>query len=124
LLTYNSANLSEDDAKELLQNVLDWLIGSLADGTPNFVIKKLCSALVTHFIYFSHVWPKCFRQLLYCMDIGRGVSVESLDDALETSVMVANLDDRKIWLAIQFALALVEEVGKTDMSSQYVKPYG
>lgn len=52
------------------------------------------------------------------MDIGRGVSVESLDDALKTPILVASLDDRKIWLAIHFALALVEEVGKTDMSSQ------
>jgi len=112
-----SANLSEDDAKELLQNIVGWVLGSMNDGTANFVIKKLCSALVTHFIYFSQLWPKCLRQLIYCLDVGRSVPIEALDEALQTSAVVGNLDARKMWVAIQFATALVEEVGKTDMNS-------
>lgn len=87
------------------------------NGTGNFVIKKLCSALVTHFIYFSQLWPKCLRQLIYCLDISRSVAVEALDEALQTSALMGNLDARKMWVAIQFATALVEEVGKTDMNS-------
>lgn len=90
----------------------------MADGTQKFVIKKLCSALVTHFIYFSGLWPKCVRQLIYCLDLGRSVAVEAQDEALQTDVLIHGLDARNMWVAIQFATALVEEVGKTDMNSQ------
>ena len=89
----------------------------MTDGTANFVIQKLCSALVTHFIHFSQQWPKCLRQLIYCLDVGRSSPVEALDEALQTAAIVGNLDSRKMWIAVQFATALVEEVGKTDMNS-------
>ncbi|KAK5663914.1 hypothetical protein OQA88_125 [Cercophora sp. LCS_1] len=117
-LNKENANLSEDDAKELLQNIVGWLLQAMTDGTQKFVIKKLCSALVTHFLYFSGLWPKCLRQLVYCLDIGRSAAVEAQDDALQTGILIQGLDARKMWVAIQFATALVEEVGKTDMNSQ------
>lgn len=115
-LNTESESLSEDDTKELLQNIVGWLLASAYDGTENFVVRKLCSALVTHFIYFSHLWPKCLRQLIYCLDVGRSAPLEALDDALETSAVVGNLDARKMWVAIQFATTLVEEVGKVSMT--------
>lgn len=97
--------------------MVGWLLQAAEDGTQMFVLRKLCSALVAHFIYFSQLWPTCVRQLLYCLDIGRSVPVEALDEALQTNVIVGNLGERKMWLAITFATALVEEVGKTDMNS-------
>ncbi|KAK0622864.1 armadillo-type protein [Immersiella caudata] len=121
-LNKESANLTEDDAKELLQNVVGWLLTSMNDGTANFVLKKLCSALVTHFIYFSQLWPKCLRQLIYCLDIGRSMPVEALDEALQADAVIDSLDARKMWMAIQFATALVEEVGKTEMNSEKYMP--
>jgi hypothetical protein len=114
----DSANLTENDAKELLQNVVGWLLTSMNDGTANFVLKKLCSALVTHFIYFSQLWPKCVRQLIYCLDIGRSLPVEAVDEALQTDAVIGSLDAKKMWVAIQFATALVEEVNKTEMNSE------
>ncbi|KAK4448595.1 armadillo-type protein [Podospora aff. communis PSN243] len=117
-LNKESANLTEDEAKELLQNVVGWLLTSANDGTANFVLKKLCSALVAHFTYFSHLWPKCVRQLVYCLDIGRSLPVEALDEALQTDVLIGSLDAKKMWVAIQFATALVEEVSKTEMNSE------
>ncbi|KAK3357711.1 armadillo-type protein [Lasiosphaeria hispida] len=116
-LNRESANLSEDDTKELLQNIVGWTLQSLSDGSGAFVTKKLCSALVTHFIYFSHLWPHCLRQFLYCLDIERSVPVEALDEALETDIIVSKLNRQKLTVAIWFATALVEEIGKTDMNS-------
>jgi uncharacterized membrane protein len=116
-LNRDSAGLSEDDAKGLLENLIGWVIQSLADGAANFVIKKLCTALVTYFMHFSHLWPNCTRHFIYCLDLGRGAPVDGLDDALQTDILVAKLDRQKLRLAIWFATSLVEEVGKTDMTA-------
>ncbi|KAK0673919.1 putative importin [Cercophora samala] len=116
-LNRDSAGLNEDDAKLLLENIITWTIQSLSDGAAPFVTKKLCSALITYFVLFSHVWPACVRHFIYCLDIGRGVPVENLDDALSTEILVGNLDSQKLKVAIWFVTSLVEEVGKTDMNS-------
>jgi hypothetical protein len=116
-LNRDSAGLGEDDARGLLESIIGWTIQSLVDGAANFVTKKLCSALVTYFVHFSHLWPNCVRHFIYCLDLGRGAPVESLDDALQTDVLVGKLDRRKLNVAIWFATTLVEEVGKTDMTA-------
>ncbi|KAH6849712.1 armadillo-type protein [Chaetomium sp. MPI-CAGE-AT-0009] len=116
-LNRDSSGLGEDDAKGLLENIIGWTIQSLADGAGNFVIKKLCTALVTYFMHFSHLWPNCIRHFIYCLDLGRGTSVDSLGDALSADILVAKLDPQKLKMAIWFATSFVEEVGKTDMSA-------
>ena len=116
-LTENSATLSDDDAKELLLNIVGWTLQSLVDGSGAFVTKKLCSALVTFFIHFSQIWPGCLQHFIYCLDIGRSTPVEALDDALQTNVIVGNLDQPKLKVAIWLATSLVEEVGKIDMNT-------
>ncbi|KAK4249639.1 hypothetical protein C7999DRAFT_39301 [Corynascus novoguineensis] len=124
-LNRDSTGLSEDDAKNLLENIISWTIQSLADGAGNFVIKKLCTALVTFFMHFSHLWPNCIRHFIHCLDLGRGVPVDSLDDALPTDVLVSKLDRRKLRVAIWFATSFVEEVGKTDMSApKFIQVHG
>ncbi|KXX78656.1 Importin-13 [Madurella mycetomatis] len=124
-LNRDSSNLSEDDAKGLLENVISWVIQSLDDGAGAFVIKKLCTALVTYFMHFSHLWPSCVRHFAYCLDLGGGAPVERLDDALETHILVSKLDGSKLKVAIWFATLLVEEVGKTDMNAaRYIQVHG
>ncbi|KAK3939954.1 armadillo-type protein [Diplogelasinospora grovesii] len=115
-LNRDSDGMSEDDAKELLQKVIGWFLQSLVDGSGAFVTKKLCTALVTYFMRFSQLWPHPLRHLLYSLDIGRGMPVEGLDDALPANVIVGNLDRRKLRAAIWFTASLVEEITKTDMN--------
>lgn len=109
--------MSEDDAKGLLENIIGWTIQSLTDGAGNFVIKKLCTALVTYFMHFSHLWPNCIRHFIYCLDLGQGAPVDSLDNALPADVLVGKLGPQKLKVAIWFATSFVEEVGKTDMNA-------
>lgn len=116
-LNKDSDTLTDDEAKELLQNILGWTIASCAQGVAPFVIKKLCIALVTFFIHFSQLWPSCLRHFLYSLDLGRATPIEALDDALQTEILVNNLELSKLKVAIWFATSLVEEVGKTDMNS-------
>ncbi|KAL2259043.1 hypothetical protein VTK26DRAFT_7407 [Humicola hyalothermophila] len=124
-LNRDSAGLTEDEIKGLLPNIIGWTVQSLADGAGTFVTKKLCSALVAYFIHYSHLWPSCVRHFLYCLDLGRGTPVDSLDDALATDILVAKLDRQKLRAAIWFATSFVEEVGKTDMSTpKYIEVHG
>ncbi|KAJ4304020.1 member of the karyopherin-beta [Collariella sp. IMI 366227] len=78
---------------------------------------KLCTALATYFMNFSHLWPNCIRHFIYCLDLGRGAPVDALDDALSTDILVTKLDRQKLRAAIWFATAFVEEVGKTDLNA-------
>ncbi|KAK4190430.1 putative importin [Podospora australis] len=116
-LNRDSASLSEDDASGLLESIIGWTIQALVDGAGAFVVKKLCSALITYFVQFSHIWPNCLRHFIYCLDLGRGSRAEALDDALTSEILVQNLDSQKLKVAIWFTTSLVEEVGKTDMNS-------
>ncbi|KAL2132662.1 hypothetical protein VTI74DRAFT_3532 [Chaetomium olivicolor] len=124
-LNRDSSGLSEDDAKGLLESIIGWVIQSLADGAGAFVTKKLCTALATYFMNFSHIWPSCIRHFVYCLDLGRGAPPEALDDALGTEILVSKLDRQKLRVAIWFATSFVEEVGKTDMNApKFIQVHG
>ncbi|KAK3368200.1 armadillo-type protein [Podospora didyma] len=116
-LNRDSAELSEDEAKGLIENIVGWVLQSLADGSGAFVTKKLCSALVTYFIHFSHLWPSCVRHFVSCLDIGRAFPPDALDDTLPTKELVLKLNGQQTKLAVWFIASLVDEVGKTDMNS-------
>ncbi|KAK4169230.1 importin-13 [Cladorrhinum sp. PSN259] len=117
-LNRDSASLSENDAKGLLESIINWTIQSLNDGAGSIVTRKLCSALVTYFVHFSHLWPSCVRHFIYCLDLGRGTQADAVDDALATNLLVEKLNREKLRGAVWFAMTLVEEVGKTDMNSE------
>lgn len=110
--------MTEDDAKELLQNLIGWLVRSLEDGSGTLVIRKLCSALSTYFIYFSHLWPRCVGHLAHCLSLGRALAVGEPDSMPETSDAIGALTVTKLQAALWFATSLVEDTGKTDMNSQ------
>ncbi|KAK4227944.1 putative importin [Podospora fimiseda] len=116
-LNRDSASLSEDDAKGLLESIINWTIQSMQDGAGPIVTRKLCSALVTYFVHFSHLWPNCVHHFIYCLDLGRGTRADAVDDALASNILVDKLDRPKLRVAVWFAITLVEEVGKTDMNS-------
>lgn len=113
----SSANLADEDAKELLQSLIGWFVRSLADGSGSLVIRKLASALVTFFIQFSNLWPDCVPHLLYCLDLGH---VVPRDEAKSAPIpdLVVSLNEASFLAAIWFTTVLVEEVGKTEMKSQ------
>ncbi|KAL2289108.1 hypothetical protein FJTKL_02920 [Diaporthe vaccinii] len=116
-LNTESSALAEDDARQLLQSLIGWLVRSLADGSGALVIRKLASALVTFFIHFPHLWPGCVHHLLYCFDAGRAVPRDEAKNA-PTSALLASLDETRLMAAIWFITVFVEEIAKTEMKSQ------
>ncbi|KAK4217330.1 armadillo-type protein [Rhypophila decipiens] len=121
-LNRDSAALTDDLAKELLSTLINWVFQSLAEGSASFVVKKLCSALITFFLHFPALWEQSIRHFVYCLDVGSAVPVEGVDEKLPTTVLVEGLEPQRLKVAIWFATALVDEVGKTDMNSAKFMP--
>ncbi|TLD28315.1 hypothetical protein PspLS_03848 [Pyricularia sp. CBS 133598] len=115
-LNTESSTLSETDANELLQNLIEWFVRSLRDGSGALVTKKLCSALVTCFIQFPKIWPNCIAHLVHCLYTQRSVPVsEARDDDVDSTVGL--LDFVALRAALWFTATLVEETSKTDMNA-------
>ncbi|KAL1873975.1 hypothetical protein VTK73DRAFT_676 [Phialemonium thermophilum] len=123
-LNTESSNLSDEEARELLQNLVNWVIRCLQDGSGPMVIRKLCSALATYFIHFSQLWPFCVRHLVHCLDLGRSVPVEQVGSAAQMDAVLGTLSLAKLQAALWFAASFVEDVGKTDMNSaKYIQAH-
>ncbi|EPE07056.1 importin [Ophiostoma piceae UAMH 11346] len=114
-LNTESSALSPEDAGELLQNLLRWLATSSRDESGFLSTQKLCQALVTFFIHFSSLWPRCIKSLLLSLRTGNSVVGDDVDRAPSVSEIVAGLDWRLMRVALLFANNLVTDVGKTDM---------
>lgn len=114
---YSRGSLSEDDAKDLLQTLIGWLIRSVENREGPLVTRKLCSTLVVYFLQFSASWAKCVKHLMYCICIGQVAPYDALDESPDTHQLIQNITSEKATVILWFATNLVEEVGKTDSSS-------
>ncbi|KAF9869360.1 hypothetical protein CkaCkLH20_13171 [Colletotrichum karsti] len=116
-LNTESSSLSENDASELLQNLVGWFVKSLDDGSGAMVVRKLSSALVTFFLYFPSRWEWCIRHL--CCSLSEGVSVplESIGRTLDLSSLLQTVHPRKLQAALWFSATLVDEASKVEMNS-------
>ncbi|KAL7627124.1 member of the karyopherin-beta [Parahypoxylon ruwenzoriense] len=117
IVKLNTESLPDDDAASVLRKLISWLITSLRGGSREFVLRKLCSALVTHFIRYSHTWPKCVRHLLHCLDTETSVPVEDVKDDSHIEHVIQALDPRKYLVVTWFAMVLAEESEKIDTKS-------
>ncbi|KAH6661262.1 armadillo-type protein [Truncatella angustata] len=114
IVKLNTEPLNDDDAGSVLQKLIDGLLKSLDAGAGAIVIRKLCSALVTHFIQYSHIWPLCLRYVVSCLQNSHSGSIQS---AAPVDPDVQSLPPQKSVAAIWFATALAEEAEKTDLKS-------
>ncbi|KAI1757444.1 armadillo-type protein [Xylaria castorea] len=114
IVKLNTERLSDDNALSVLHNLITWLVHSLSDGSGTIVIRKLCSALVTYYIHYSHTWSKCIRHLILSIDRNAAVLIEEADGSLPLGQVIRELDTRKFLAASWFAAALAEETGKVD----------
>ncbi|KAI0526345.1 armadillo-type protein [Xylaria bambusicola] len=117
IVKLNTERLSDDDALSVLQNLITWLIHSLGDGSGPIVIRKLCSALVTYYIHYSHTWSNCIRHLIHSLDRNAVTSIEEIGDSVPLEQIIAQLDTQKFLAASWFATALAEETEKVDTKS-------
>ena len=112
-----SSKLSDDEAREVLQNLLRWLVATPTDGSGTLSVHKLTQALVTYFIHFSHLWPHCIWHVLLCLDAQRCVPLDEVGDAPESAKLAARLGLPGLRVALAFVNTLVDDVGRTEMTS-------
>ncbi|KAI1497513.1 armadillo-type protein [Biscogniauxia marginata] len=117
IVKLNTGRLSDEDALSVLHKLIAWLINSLDDGSGTIVVRKLCSALVTHFIHYSHTWVRCLRHLVCCLNLNASVSVEDTGDFSPIENIVQALNTKKYLAASWFATSLAEETEKVDTKS-------
>lgn len=113
--------MSDDNVKELLNNVLHWAVSFTRQPPNQAVLRKIVHCLVTFFVLFSRLWPNCVRHFLRCLEAGRVLPAAEAEDAANVVALAAaptypgSVSPFRVGL--WFARSLVEEVGKTDMNS-------
>ncbi|KAL0931593.1 uncharacterized protein CTRU02_212547 [Colletotrichum truncatum] len=116
-LNTESSSLTDNDASELLQNLMGWFVNSLDDGSGAMVIRKLSSALVTFFLSFPGQWELCIRHLCCSLSKGASLPLKSIDAAIDLPSLLQTLSPRKFQAALWFAGTLVDEASKVEMNS-------
>ncbi|KAI1760147.1 ARM repeat-containing protein [Hypoxylon sp. FL1150] len=117
IVKLNTESLSDEDAVSVLHKLVSWLIGCLTSNTPGFVVRKLCSALVTYSIHYFHTWPKCIRHLAYCLQTRNSAPPEDVKDASLIDDLARSSDDGSFLGIVWFATVLAEEAEKIDIKS-------
>ncbi|CAK7263687.1 member of the karyopherin-beta [Sporothrix epigloea] len=107
--------LSDDDASELLRNLLRWLALSATDQVAILSTQKLCQALSTFYIQFPTLWPNCVKSLLLCLRTGQNVAPTDIENAPQITDILPGMDWRLVHVALNFSNTVVTDVGKTDM---------
>ncbi|KAI1074084.1 armadillo-type protein [Whalleya microplaca] len=117
IVKLNTESLSDEDALSVLQNLISWLINSLENSSGAIVVRKLCSALVTYFIHYSHTWTRCIFHLLHCLDLNSSVPQENLERSSPAEHIIQTLTLQKFLAVTWFTTALAEEAEKVDLKS-------
>lgn len=73
-------SLSDEDASQLLDRLITWLIRLINVGDSRPILKKLCGALVSYYLRPSGPWNRCIRHLILSLHVGKPVSVRYLLD--------------------------------------------
>ncbi|EPQ62290.1 BgtA-21035 [Blumeria graminis f. sp. tritici] len=116
-LNTDAKSLSENDTASLLLALINSLILWTKSDEGPLVGRKLCSALVSYFLQFSHIWSRCVQHLLYCFCRDEALPYTSLREAPDSIILVQNVSDKKARAVLWFASTLVEDVSKTDSNS-------
>ncbi|KAI1213410.1 ARM repeat-containing protein [Annulohypoxylon truncatum] len=118
----NTESLSDEDAVSVLNKLISFLVTSLRDGTAGFVVKKICSTLVTYFVHYSHTWSKCIRHLSCSLDKRASVPIDGIDDTSPFGSVVQSLEIENFYAITWFARFLANEAEKIDTKSTKYLP--
>ncbi|KAI0840494.1 ARM repeat-containing protein [Hypoxylon sp. FL0890] len=117
----NTESLSDEDALSVLHKLVSFLITSLSDGTLAFVIKKICSTLVTYYVHYSHTWSRCIRHLSHSLDKCTSLPIDDIDDTAPFEDIVQSLDLKNFYALTWFTQFLANEAEKVDpKSTKYI----
>ena len=111
------STLSPEEAAEVRQRLLTWLVRVVQSSDGPVVIKKLCTALVAHYLKSSTLWDRCLRRLLCCFAAGRVIGVEESRQFHPTDETFLKLNSLELKTSLWFMTTLLEEVGKAGLKA-------
>jgi hypothetical protein len=110
-------SLSPEEASSLLDRLLLWLVRLTNSMEKPLVLRKICASLVAYFLRPRIIWEHCVRHLICCFSVGDVVPSQTVSQHPSTAELVIKLSELQLTTALWFSSNLVEEVGKTNISS-------
>jgi hypothetical protein len=117
-LTWTSSSLGEDDAKELLFNLLHWYLESFTQGSSLLVSRKLSSALATFFIHFHRLWKNYIRHLLLCLASRQVHDTSAIDESADLSELMGGLSPVQTRAALWVIINVMEDASRVDLNAE------
>lgn len=117
-LNTESSSLSEDDATELLINLIRWYLESQTEGATPLVTRKLSSALSTFLIHFEHIWLHFVQHLTISLVRGQAYPPSQPPQQEAFSVAIERLEPLQLRSALWVVGNVAEDVSKLDLNAQ------
>lgn len=121
-LNTESSSLSENDATELLVNLVHWYLESQAEGAAPLVTRKLSSALATFLVHFHHIWLHFVQHLVISLAEGQAYSASQSPQRDTFEVALDRLGPLQLRSALWVIANVAEDASKLDLNAQ--KRYG
>lgn len=116
-LNKESSALNNEDATELLIRLVGWYIRSLVHSDSPLVLRKLSSAIGTHFIHFHHLWPLYLRHIVLCLACGQSLNPIETREPNEFTSALGGLCPRRLQAAVWVVTCVMEDASRIDLSA-------
>ncbi|KAF4587558.1 Armadillo-type fold protein [Ophiocordyceps camponoti-floridani] len=116
-LNKESSALNNEDATELLIRLVGWYIRSLVHSDSPLVLRKLSSAIGTHFIHFHHLWPLYLRHIVLCLACGQSLNPIETREPNEFASALGGLCPRRLQAAVWVVTCVMEDASRIDLSA-------
>ncbi|KAF4120256.1 importin 13 [Geosmithia morbida] len=118
LNTESSSSLSDNDATELLLNLVGWYLESFSKNSTPLVTRKLASALATFLIHRHQVWHRYIIHLAMCISSGQAHHPGILKDSEAPASALNNLDGTSLQAILWVVQNVMEDASKLDLNSE------
>lgn len=116
-LNTESSSLSDDDATELLVNLIRWYLESLSQGAAPLVTRKLSSALATFLVHFQHIWQHFVQHLVISLAGGQAYPPSPLAQPEAFSAALERLEPLQLKSALWAIGNVAEDISKLDLNA-------
>lgn len=117
-LNTESSSLGDDDAAELLINLVGWYLESLAGGIAPLVTRKLSSALATFLVHFHPMWPHFIQQLVISLAQGQALPPSPSSQSEDFHFALPRLGPTQLRAALWVVANVAEDASKLDLNAE------
>lgn len=117
-LNTESSSLSEDDATELLVNLVRWYLEAQNEGAAALVSRKLASALATFLVHFHTIWLHFVQHLTISLAESQAYPPSQASQRDTFEVALERLGPLQLRSALWVVGNVAEDASKLDLNAQ------